>query len=153
MEQVPIELNGVAPEEVSEMLGEMQEEVHDSYFEAVKLSMVEYVLKSNVEGHRLEITQPLQKFEHTTFHPSQDPSVAEAAMPKVSQTLPSDRHIPAPIPASRFSRLLISDRLCFCSRRVCLRPTTRSPSEPGMIQFSPATNRWRLASSSITTVC
>jgi hypothetical protein len=83
MEQVPVELNGVSPDEVGELLGEMQEEVHENYFEAVKLSMVEYVLKSNVEGSRLEITQPLAKFEHTSFHPSQDPSVAEAAMPKV----------------------------------------------------------------------
>ena len=83
MEQVPIELNGVAPEDVGDMLESMQEEVHDAYFDAVKLSMVDYVMKSNVEGSRLEITQPIAKFELNIFHPSQDPSVAECAMPKV----------------------------------------------------------------------
>ena len=43
--------------------------------------MVDYVLKSQVEGKRLEITEPTAKFELKTFHPSQDPSVAEAAAP------------------------------------------------------------------------
>ena len=83
MEQVPTELNGVPPQQVHALLDDMQGEVQDDYFEAVKHSMVDYVLKSNVEGTRLEITQPVPKFELKTFHPSQDPSVAECAMPRV----------------------------------------------------------------------
>jgi hypothetical protein len=54
---------------------------------AVKQTMVEYVLKSYREGQRLEITQPPPKFERTTFHPSQDPSVAAAAAPKSADSL------------------------------------------------------------------
>ena len=84
MEQVPTELNGIDPDEVGLMVDGMMDEVHEDYFEAVKLSMVEYVLKSQVEGKRLEITEPTAKFELKTFHPSQDPSVAEAAAPRVS---------------------------------------------------------------------
>lgn len=50
-------------------------------------TMVEYVLKSQAEGKRLEITEPPPKFERKTFHPSQDPSVAEAAAPKTADSL------------------------------------------------------------------
>ena len=78
------ELNGVPEEQVGALLEDMVGEVHDDYFDAVKQCMVEYVLKSNVEGTRLEITKPLPKFERKVFHPSQDPSVAETAMPKGS---------------------------------------------------------------------
>ena len=81
MEQVPTELTGVPIEEVHGQLHEMVGEIQESYFESVKKGIVEYVLKSKSEGSRLEITQPIPKFELTTFHPSQDPSVAEAAMP------------------------------------------------------------------------
>jgi dynein heavy chain len=87
MEQVPTELNGVNSDDVGEMIDEMVAEVHDDYFDAVKHSMVDYVLKSTVEGRRLEITQPTPKFELKTFHPSQDPSVAECAAPKTRDSL------------------------------------------------------------------
>ena len=71
MEQVPTELNGVDTDQVEVMLDDMVQEVHDDYFEAVKLSMVDYVLRSQAEGVRLEITKPTAKFELVSFHPSQ----------------------------------------------------------------------------------
>lgn len=50
MEQVPTELAGVDPSKVDRMLNRMSGEVQERYYEAVKLSMVEYVLKSSEEG-------------------------------------------------------------------------------------------------------
>lgn len=50
MEQVPTELAGVEPYLVEGMIDNMVTEVHERYYEAVKLSMVEYVLKSSEEG-------------------------------------------------------------------------------------------------------
>ena len=73
MEQVPAELSGVDPDQVDLLLQDMVEEVHHDYYDAVKESMVEYVLKSSVEGRRLEITQPVPKFELKTFHPEPGP--------------------------------------------------------------------------------
>ena len=87
MEQVPTELAGVDAEQVDVMLQEMLEEVQDTYYEGVKLSMVEYVLKSSAEAKRVEITRPPQKFETKIFHPSQDWSVAECAAPKSADSL------------------------------------------------------------------
>ena len=87
MEQVPTELSGVPQEEVHARLHEMVDEIQGGYFDSVKGSMVEYVLKNKAEGSRLEITQPIPKFESTTFHPSQDPSVADAAMPHTHDSL------------------------------------------------------------------
>lgn len=52
MEQVPTELGGVDPLRVDEMISDMTAEVKERYYDAVKLSMVEYVLKSSEEGRR-----------------------------------------------------------------------------------------------------
>ena len=87
MEQVPTELAGVPPEVVDDVLDTMVGEVHEGYFEGVKQSMVEYVLKSSAEAKRLEITRPPPKFQTTTFHPSMDESVAECAAPKTHDSL------------------------------------------------------------------
>ena len=87
MEQVPTELAGVEHDQVDIILQDMVQEVQDGYFEGVKQSMVEYVLKSSVEGKRIEITRPTQKFELTTFHPSQDWCVADCAAPTSHDSL------------------------------------------------------------------
>ena len=50
MEQVPTELAGVDPSDVDAMIGDMMGEVQAQYYDAVKMSMVEYVLKSSEEG-------------------------------------------------------------------------------------------------------
>ena len=87
MEQVPTDLGGIEPEAVAEMVAEMVDEVQADYFDAVKTSMVDYTLMSKEHRTRLEITKPTSKFELTTFHPSQDPSVAECAAPKTHDSL------------------------------------------------------------------
>ena len=45
------------------------------------------MLRSSAESKRVEITLPPPKFETTTFHPSQDASVAECAAPKTHDSL------------------------------------------------------------------
>ena len=87
MEQVPQELAGVPEDVVAGQINDMVGEVQADYYDAVKASMVDYVLKSSSECHRLEITKPPAKFERTTFHPSQDEAVAECALPLTLDSL------------------------------------------------------------------
>lgn len=158
MEQVPTELNGVEPGEVEVMVGDMINEVHGDYFDAVKLSMVEYVLKSEVEGRRLEITEPTQKFELQTFHPSQDPSVAECAAPKVRHT--RNTRTPPPL----FTAFHCHASSMDCSQtpkthplrspmRATCRHTTPWHSAPGTTPCSMASSRWSVPSSSTMMAC
>ena len=88
MEQVPTELGGVEEGQMNQILGEMVGEIHTDYYTAVKQSMLEYLLKSAAESKRLEIMAPPPKFELNTFHPSQDPSVAECCVPKARRCAP-----------------------------------------------------------------
>ena len=81
MEQVPSQLSGVPQHQVANMVEGMLSEVQSEYYTAVKTSMVRYVLKNPEEARRVEITAPPRPFELTTFHPSQDPSVAECVQP------------------------------------------------------------------------
>ena len=90
-------LKGLAARLVQE--GLLEERQARSALEAVResqQSMLEYVLKSPAEAKRLEIMAPPAKFELTTFHPSQDPSVADCAAPKV--TCPAGASLPCPCP-------------------------------------------------------
>ena len=104
MEQVPSRLTGVPQETVAGMVDEMLSEVQEDYYTAVKTSMVRYVLKvpprllptparspppsllsparqNPAEARRVEIAAPPRPFELSTFHPSQDASVAACAAP------------------------------------------------------------------------
>jgi hypothetical protein len=87
MEQVPRELAGVPAATIDRRLNQMLHEVSDLYYMAVKASMVAYVLRNPAEAKRLEITIPPKDFELKTFHPSEDPSVAEHARPTAPDSL------------------------------------------------------------------
>ena len=131
MEQVPTELAGVEPDRVDEMVYNMVDEVHQGYYDGVKLSMVE-VSSHGDHVRPLGPTAACCTAREPAPPPSQRRSRASASALHPPRSLSPSRRSLYPVPCT-----LSSDRArrsarprSMCSSRARRAAVSRSPSRP-----------------------